>query len=70
MLKYNILDNIKLQLRDIEWGGIDGLIWYSIGTGGWLLSTRYKHFWFHTILETLGHLSNWWLPKKFQKLVG
>jgi hypothetical protein len=30
-------DNIKIDLREIEWDGMDGLIWLTIGTGVRLL---------------------------------
>jgi hypothetical protein len=31
------VDNIKMDLREIEWGGMDGLVWLRMGTGGGLL---------------------------------
>jgi hypothetical protein len=30
-------DNIKMDVREIGWGGIDGLIWLRIGTSGGVL---------------------------------
>jgi hypothetical protein len=30
-------DNIKMDLREIEWDGMDSLIWIRIGTSGGLL---------------------------------
>jgi hypothetical protein len=30
-------DNIKMDIREIGWGGMDGLIWLSIETDGGLL---------------------------------
>jgi hypothetical protein len=30
------VDNIKIDLRDIGWDGIDGSIWFRIGTSGGL----------------------------------
>jgi hypothetical protein len=30
-------DNIKMDLREVGWGGISGSIWLRIGTGGELL---------------------------------
>jgi hypothetical protein len=30
-------DNIKMDLRDIQWGGMDGIVLFRIGTGGGLL---------------------------------
>jgi hypothetical protein len=30
-------DNIKMDLKDLEWGAWTGLIWLRIGTGGGLL---------------------------------
>jgi hypothetical protein len=30
-------DNIKMELREVEWGVQTGLIWLKIGTGGGLL---------------------------------
>jgi hypothetical protein len=30
-------DNIKMDLREIEFGDVIGLIWFRIGTGGGLL---------------------------------
>jgi hypothetical protein len=30
-------NNIRMDLREIEWGGMTGLIWLRIGTSGWLL---------------------------------
>jgi hypothetical protein len=29
--------NIKMDLQEVGWGAWTGLIWLSIGTGGWLL---------------------------------
>jgi hypothetical protein len=34
------VDNIKMNLREIGWNGIIGLIWLRIGTNGGLLRTR------------------------------
>jgi hypothetical protein len=31
------VENIKMDLREIGWDGIDGLIWLRIGTSGELL---------------------------------
>jgi hypothetical protein len=31
------MDNIKIDLREIGWDNMDGLIWLRIGTGGGLL---------------------------------
>jgi hypothetical protein len=31
------VDNIKMDLREIGWRGVDGLIWHRIGTSGGLL---------------------------------
>jgi hypothetical protein len=31
------VDNIKIDLREIGWDGVDGLIWLRIGTSGGLL---------------------------------
>jgi hypothetical protein len=31
------VDNVKIDFREIEWGGMDGLIWLRIGTTGGLL---------------------------------
>jgi hypothetical protein len=33
------MDNIKMDLREIEWDGVDwiGLIWLRIGTSGGLI---------------------------------
>jgi hypothetical protein len=33
-------DNIKMDLKEIGWGGMDGLIWLRIATSGGLLRTR------------------------------
>jgi hypothetical protein len=33
-------DNIKMDLREVEWGAWTGLIWLRIGTGGGLLGIR------------------------------
>jgi hypothetical protein len=33
-------DNIKMELREIEWDIMTGLIWLRIGTIGGLLRTR------------------------------
>jgi hypothetical protein len=33
-------DNIKMDLREIGWGALTGLIWLRIGTGGGLLCIR------------------------------
>jgi hypothetical protein len=30
-------DNIKMDLREVEWGAWTGSVWLRIGTGGWLL---------------------------------
>jgi hypothetical protein len=30
-------DNIKMDLREVEWGQLTGLMWHYIGTGGRLL---------------------------------
>ena len=30
-------DNIKMDLQEVEWGALTGLIWLGIGTGGGLL---------------------------------
>jgi hypothetical protein len=30
-------DNIKMDLREVGWGALTGLIWLRIGTGGRLL---------------------------------
>jgi hypothetical protein len=29
-------DNIKMNFQETGWGACTGLIWFSIGTGGWL----------------------------------
>jgi hypothetical protein len=31
------VNNIKMNLIEVGWGGMDGLIWLRIGTGGGLL---------------------------------
>jgi hypothetical protein len=31
------MDNIKMDLGEIGWGGVTGLIWLRIGTSGGLL---------------------------------
>jgi hypothetical protein len=31
------VDNIKMDLREIGWDGVDGSIWLRIGASGWLL---------------------------------
>jgi hypothetical protein len=36
MLKYNI----KMDLREMEWAGMDLFIWFRIATSGGLLKTR------------------------------
>jgi hypothetical protein len=30
-------DNIKMDIREVGWGALTGLIWLKIGTGGGLL---------------------------------
>jgi hypothetical protein len=30
-------DNIKMDLQEVGWEALAGLIWLRIGTGGWLL---------------------------------
>jgi hypothetical protein len=34
------LDNIRMDLGEIDWGGVDRLIWVRIGTNGELLLMR------------------------------
>jgi hypothetical protein len=36
-LRRRWVNNIKIDLREIRWDGMDGLIWLRIGTGGGLL---------------------------------
>jgi hypothetical protein len=31
------VDNIRMDLGEVGWGDVDGLIWLRIGTGGELL---------------------------------
>ena len=33
-------DNIKMDLQEVGWGAWTVLIWFGIGTGGWLLLMR------------------------------
>jgi hypothetical protein len=40
-------DNVKMDLRKRGWGGLDWMIWLSIGTSGWLLWTQWWTFRFH-----------------------
>jgi hypothetical protein len=35
------VDNIKMDLGEVGWGDVDGLVWLRIGTGGELLRIRY-----------------------------
>jgi hypothetical protein len=35
--RHRWVDNIKMNLRGIRWGGMTGLIWLRIGTSGWFL---------------------------------
>jgi hypothetical protein len=30
-------DNIKMDLQEVGWGGMDWIVWLRIGTGGGLL---------------------------------
>ena len=32
-------DNIKMDLKEVGWGGVEWIIWLRIGTGGWCLCT-------------------------------
>jgi hypothetical protein len=41
-----LMDNIKMNVRVIGWGGIYWLVWLRIGTSGWLLWT----FGFHKMV--------------------
>jgi hypothetical protein len=47
------VDNIKMDLREIEWNGMDwvGLICLRLGTSWGLLWTRQYTFGFHRMLE-------------------
>jgi hypothetical protein len=31
------VDNIRMDLREVRWGDVDGLVWLRIGTGEELL---------------------------------
>ena len=42
-----ILNNIKVDLREVGWGAYNGSIWLRIGTGGGLLRIRWWTFGFH-----------------------
>jgi hypothetical protein len=39
--KICVVDNIKMGLREMEYGVWNGLIWFRIETSGGLLLTRY-----------------------------
>jgi hypothetical protein len=35
--RHSSLNNIKMNLREVGWGGVDWITWLRIGTGGRLL---------------------------------